>query len=339
MAYLITFVLLCFSALFSGLTLGLMGLDAHELKRKVDLKDKYAKKIYPIRKRGNLLLTTLLLGNVAVNAALAIFLGSIAAGFVAGIISTALIFVFGEIVPQAVISRYAMAFGAKTAWIVRILIIILLPLTYPIAWILDKALGDEMPSIYSRGELLKVIEEHGSSTQSDLDTDEERITRGALTFSDKTAADVMTPNTVAKILDTKTKLTLPLIKKLRDSGFSRFPVYHKKQDNIVGILYLHDLVGIDIKGKLVERFMQKPIIEVLTNTPLDDVLNTFIKKHRHLFIVRDEFGGFEGVISVEDILEEIIGTEIIDEFDKVADLRAKARKKASNKKSTKRKKK
>ena len=339
MTYVITFLLLCCSALFSGLTLGLMGLDAHELKRKMDLKDKYAKKIYPIRKRGNLLLTTLLLGNVAVNAALAIFLGTIAAGLVAGIVSTALIFVFGEIVPQAVISRYAMAFGAKTAWIVKILIIILLPLTYPIAWILDKTLGDEMPSVYSRGELLKVIEEHGSSKRSDIDTDEERITRGALTFSDKTAASVMTPNTVVKVLNSKDKLTIKLIKELRESGHSRFPVYKEAQDNIVGILHLHDLLGRNIQGKAVEKFIKKPAVEVATDTPLDDVLNEFIKHHKHLFIVRDEFGGFEGVISVEDILEEIIGTEIIDEFDKVVDLRAQAKKKAAKKKPTKKKKK
>ena len=80
-------------------------------------------------------------------------------------------------------------------------------------------------------------------------------------------------------------------------------------------------------------------MEVATDTPLDDVLNEFIKHHKHLFIVRDEFGGFEGVISVEDILEEIIGTEIIDEFDKVVDLRAQAKKKAAKKKPTKKKKK
>jgi len=332
MTYIITFLLLCCSALFSGLTLGLMSLNTHELKRKMDLHDKYAKKIYPIRKRGNLLLTTLLLGNVAVNAALAIFLGTIAAGLVAGIVSTALIFVFGEIVPQAVISRYAMAFGAKTAWIVKILIVVLLPLTFPIAWILDKTLGEEMPSVYSRNELIKVIQEHGSSKHSDLDTDEERITRGALTFSNKTAVDVMTPKTVVKILDAKVKITVKLIKELRDSGHSKFPVYLSSENNIVGILYLHDLLGKEIKGKTIEKFMKKPAVEVVSTVPLDDILNRFIKEHRHLFIVRDEFGGFEGVISVEDILEVIIGTQIVDEFDKVIDLRALARKKAVGKK-------
>jgi len=154
MEYVITLLLIGFSALFSGLTLGLMGLDVHELKRKAKLGDKNAIKIYPIRKHGNLLLATLLLGNVGVNSALSVFLGSIATGVVAGIVATALIFLFGEIIPQAVISRHALKFGAQTTWLVWIFLALLFPLTYPIAWVLNKMLGSEMPTIYSKHELI-----------------------------------------------------------------------------------------------------------------------------------------------------------------------------------------
>jgi metal transporter CNNM len=158
--YLIVIILLIFSALFSGLTLGLMSLSAPELKRKVALGDKDAKKVYPVRKQGNLLLTTLLIGNVAINAALSIFLGSIASGLTAGLTATALIVVFGEITPQAVFSRFALSLGAKTAWLVRIFIIILYPISWPIAWVLNKTLGEEMVTIYSKQELMKIVEEH-----------------------------------------------------------------------------------------------------------------------------------------------------------------------------------
>ena len=99
--YIILIILLFLSAMFSGLTLGLMSLDVFTLKRRVKLNDKHAIKVYPLRKKGNLLLCTLLLGNVAVNSTLAIFLGSITAGVVAGIISTSLIVIFGEILPMA----------------------------------------------------------------------------------------------------------------------------------------------------------------------------------------------------------------------------------------------
>ena len=328
MTYLISIVLILFSALFSGLTLGLMGLDAHVLERKMKLGDELAAKIYPIRSKGNLLLTTLLLGNVAVNSILAIFLGSIASGVVAGLISTALIFVFGEIIPQAVISRHAMAFGAKTAWLVRILIIVLSPITYPIAWVLDKVLGSEMPTVYSKGEFLSVIKEHEASKESDLDKDESRVLRGALTFSDKKVAEVMTPATVMASVMLNEKLDEKMVTRLRDSGHSRFPVFDKKKENIVGILFLHKLVGIDLTKKSVADLYSKKMFFVDDTSQLNDVLNAFLKTRHHLFIAVDEFGGVEGLITVEDILEEIVGSEIIDEFDRYADMRQLAKKKS-----------
>jgi len=137
MTYFIAILLLALSALFSGLTLGLLSLDVHNLRRQADMGNKDAEKVYPIRKRGNLLLTTLLLGNVAVNATLSVFLGSLASGIVAGIVATAMIFVFGEIIPQAVMSRYGLWFGARTTWIVRFVIILFYPITFPIAYTLD----------------------------------------------------------------------------------------------------------------------------------------------------------------------------------------------------------
>ena len=108
MEYLISTVLVVLSGLFSGLTLGLLSLDTQSLLRRAKRGDKEAEVIYPVRAKGNLLLTTLLLGNVAVNTTLSIFLSSFASGLVAGITATALIVVFGEIIPQAVISRYAL---------------------------------------------------------------------------------------------------------------------------------------------------------------------------------------------------------------------------------------
>ena len=336
MAYIITFVLILFSALFSGLTLGLMSLDVHALNRKIKLGNKQAATIYKVRKNGNLLLTTLLLGNVAVNAFLAIFLGSIATGVVAGLISTVLIFLFGEIIPQAVISRHAMAFGAKTAWIVQVLIILLYPICAPIAWVLDKLLGHEVASVYSKRELVKVIEEHEDSDDSDIDRDEERILKGALTFSNKRVGEVMTPSTVMSTVNNSDLLDYNFLKSLREVGHSRFPVYDKKQ-KVVGLLYLRDLVGRDLGGKTVKNIARKDVKYVQMDSMLDDVLNLFLRTRLHLFIVVDEFGGVEGLITVEDILEEIVGLEIVDEFDKYTDMRKVARDK-THKKGKRRKK-
>lgn len=127
MSYLIVILLIILSALFSGLTLSLLSLDKGDLKRKASLGNKDAKKVYAVRKSGNLLLCTLLMGNVAVNSTVAIFLGNIASGVVAGLIATGLIVIFGEIIPQAAFSRHALKVGAHTAWLVRIFIVIFFP--------------------------------------------------------------------------------------------------------------------------------------------------------------------------------------------------------------------
>lgn len=335
MDYLISFILVCFSALFSGLTLGLMSLDTYDLRRKIEIGDRDAKKIYSVRKNGNLLLCTLLLGNVAVNAALSIYLGSIASGFIAGLIATGLILIFGEILPQAVFSRYAIIFGARTVWLVKIFRFILYPITASLAWFLDRLLGDEIPTIYTKRELMKIIEEHEDSTHSHVDEDEEKIVLGALSFSDKRVHEVMTPRIVVTAIEKNEILSDKAIHRLMEVGKSRFPVYDQQIDNIVGILFLRNLIGVNYKNKPAGQFADTNVTFVNEKKKLDEVFNQFITSKQHLFIVVDEFGSMEGVISIEDILEEIIGTEIVDEFDQHADMRAMAEKRARDKNITK----
>lgn len=322
MEYIISFFLIVLSAGFSGLTLGLMGLDVHELRRKVELGDKLAKKVYAVRKKGNLLLTTLLFGNVLVNAVLAVFLGSIASGLIAGLLATGLIFIFGEIIPQAFFSRYGLEFGAKLSWLVRFIIFLLWPICAPIAWVLDKILGDELPTVYSRHELIKVIEDHEESEESDIDEDEERIVRGALSFSARRVKDVMTPVTVAVMVGDDEELTSELVIELRESGHSRFPVYSGGDvNNIVGLLYLRNLIGRDLSDKRAKDFMVDTVRFVKSSVRLDDIFNKMVLSRLHIFIVRNEFKLVEGIVTLEDVLEEIVGVEIVDEFDKHADMR------------------
>ena len=132
-------VLICFSGLFSGLTLGLLGLDLIGLEIVMEAgseeEKEYASIIYPLRKNGNLLLCTLLLGNVAVNALLSILLADLTSGLVGFLVSTILIVIFGEIVPQASCSRYALYIGAKTVPLVKIILMCLYIFAKPIRFI------------------------------------------------------------------------------------------------------------------------------------------------------------------------------------------------------------
>lgn len=318
MEYAISIILIVLSALFSGLTLGLLSLDIHSLQRRAKHGDKNASIVYPLRQRGNLLLTTLLLGNVAVNTTLSIFLGSIASGLVAGITATALIVVFGEIIPQSVISRHALYFGAKTAWFTRIALVLMWPIAFPISKILDYFLGHELPTVYSKSELMDIVAEHEASHLSDIDNEERQIIHGALQFSHVHVKDAMTPKANVVSYSDDQKLTDDFFEEINDSGFSRIPIFKAATGTIAGILYAKDLIVEDeeISIKDTEEALDKKFITVKEMDFLDSVLVKMIKLRRHLAIVEDKAEKFVGIISMEDIIEEIIQQEIVDEDDR-----------------------
>ena len=323
MIYIVVLALLVLSALFSGLTLGLMSLGPHELKRKMALGDVRAKRIYSVRKRGNLLLVTLLVGNVAAISTMSLVLESVTSGVVAGLLTTFLITIFGEILPQAVFSRYAMMLGSRAAWLVHLILFLFYPVAAPLAWLLDKVLGEELPTMYSRKELMGILEEHGGNT---LKKDEERIARGALTFSDKHIRDIMTPRSMVTGIEQDRILDASTIEDLRLSGYSRFPVYDESFDRVTGILYSQQLIDPASKGKEVSKVASENVFFVNEDARLDHALNAFIKTKNHLFMVVNQFSEFVGVIAIEDVIEEILGVEIVDEFDKYTNVRAVAEK-------------
>jgi len=300
MEYFISTVLVILSGLFSGLTLGILSLDAQSLRRRAKHGDKDAAIIYPIRQKGNLVLATLLLGNVVVNTTLSIFLGTIASGVVAGFIATGLIVIFGEIVPQAVISRYALWFGARTIWFTRIAIIIASPVVYPIAKALDYFLGSEMPTIYSKKELMEIISEHEDSEHSTIDEDEERIVHGALQFSHMMVREVMTPAERVVSFDENQRLNEEFYTQVYEHGFSRLPIYSGDPSNIIGIMYVKDLIVEDenITIKETEDAFDANCLAVRAGDKLDVVLGRMLKSKHHIAIVRNQNKRFVGVISL-----------------------------------------
>lgn len=335
MEYLFIFLLLALSASFSGLSLGLFSLDKADLKRKAGLGDRRAQKIYELRKNSNLLLCTLIIGNVLVNSVLSIFLGSITSGFIAGIIATTLIVIFGEIAPQAFFSRYAMDIVSRLTWLVRIFIFLLYPFAKPISLALDKVLGEEMATTYSKREIMCIIDDHHRSEHSDIDIDEKNIIKGAMSYSSKTVNDILTPRTEIHALPYDQEIDEETIKKLADIGHSRIPVYKKDLDNIIGILYIKDVLFKGFTGKKAGEIARKNAIFVDSDKPLDDLLNAFKNTRNHMFIVLNRYGVVTGIVTIEDVIEEIIGAEIIDEFDKFDDLQKIAKNRIAEKKLNK----
>ena len=225
--YILLVILIAFSALFSGLTLGLMSLDLTGLQIVMEGGDpvnaEYAKKIYPLRKKGNMLLCTLLLGNTGVNSVISILLADKSGGLLGVLVSTLVILLLGEIAPQALISRHALYIGSRSIPLVRFIMILEFPITFPLAWVLDKALGKELATVYSNEELLELLQIHLQENAIDQET--ANTMTGALKYKDMKVSDVMTPLSNVFMLKTDEKLSFETIAKIFKTGYSRIPVY------------------------------------------------------------------------------------------------------------------
>lgn len=323
-------VLMVLSGLFSGLNLGLMALDPTELKIVTNCGTRseqgYARKIEPIRKRGNYLLCTLLLGNVLVNTSFTVLLdGIIGSGVISVVGATLGIVIFGEIVPQSICSRHGLAVGAKTIWITKFFMVATFPLSYPISRLLDFVLGKELGTIYNKKELvemLKVTDEF-----NDLEGDEMNIITGALNYGNKTVQEVMTKLSDSFLIPIDAVLDFKTMAMIMNSGHSRIPVYEDNRFDIVGVLFVKDLAFVDPDDctplKTVLKFYNHPVQRVFYDTHLDKLLEQFKEERSHLAIVQrvndegegDPFYEAVGIVTLEDVIEEIIQSEIVDETD------------------------
>ena len=228
---------------------------------------------------------------------------------------------FGEILPQALFRRNGLSFGAKLAPYLEEYLKVVHPLTAPIGNILDRTVGGDIPNIYSTDELVKILEEHEVSEDSDIEADEIAIVKNAINFGDKLVHDVMTPKNVVSAISKDEMLTPKVLQELHQSGHSRFPVYDGSLDKIVGTLFVKDLIDQKMHDQKVSRAMEKNVYFLNEYQALDHVLNAFLKTKHHIFVVINEFKETVGVITIEDIIEEIMGREIVDEFDNYDDLR------------------
>ena len=311
MEYIIVILLVTLSGIFSGLTIGLFSLDLSGIERQMDLGNILAKKVFPIRRRGNLLLCTLLLGNVAVNSALSIFLGSIASGLLAGLVSTSLIVIFGEILPAAVFTKHALWVGAKSVPLVKLFIYLLYPISYPLATALDKFVGGELPTIWGKEELTLILEEHEKAEDSNVDEDDARIAIGALHYSEKNAQETMTP--MEKVFTVREDAVADdaAIADILKSSYARIPVLKKDEDTVAGILEIRELVSYSSAEQKTfgQLNLEQGAPSFAVDSPLDRSLDQLINAKYSMGLVTSG-NKLLGVLTTEDILENIIQKDI-----------------------------
>ncbi|KAJ8439738.1 hypothetical protein Cgig2_009562 [Carnegiea gigantea] len=284
--------LVLFAGLMSGLTLGLMSLSLVELevlaKSGTPSDRKHAAKILPVVQNQHLLLCTLLIANAAAMEALPIFLDSLVTAGVAILLSVTLILVFGEIIPQAVCSRYGLAIGAAVAPLVRVLVWICFPIAYPISKLLDRLLGKEHKALFRRAELKTLVDLHGNEAGKggELTHDETTIIAGALELSEKTAKDAMTPISETFAIDINAKLDRDVMNLILEKGHSRVLVYYENPKNIIGLILVKNLLTINPADEVpVKNVTIRKIPRVPETMPLYDMLNEFQKGHSHMAVV------------------------------------------------------
>ena len=314
-------VLLVFAALFSGLTLGVLGLDPLELEviqGAGSAEDKRnAALIAPVRKNGNLLLCTLVLGNVAVTSLESILMADLTTGLIGFLLTTVLVVVFGEIVPQAICSRYGLLIGAKSVPILNVLLTVMWPITKPLSLVLEYFLGAEEPRAYSQAEFIRLVSMRAGPSES-LATTQVNLIEGALSFRSKAVKEVMTPVSNMFAVRSSDVLDFDLMERIFRTGFARIPVWDDVGEDVVGVLFTKDLV-------LVTPVQRQPVISVVhffgreKFNVVDDLelleptLKKFIQTRQHFAIVRmcEVHANTEpeykvaGLITMEDILEEI----------------------------------
>ncbi|KAF5024298.1 hypothetical protein F66182_3628 [Fusarium sp. NRRL 66182] len=290
---------------------------------------KNANRVLKLLNRGkHWVLVTLLLSNVVVNESLPVVLDRTLGGGVAAVVgSTVLIVIFGEIVPQSICVRYGLPIGGYMSGPVLLLMYLTGPISWPIAKLLDWILGEDHGTVYKKSGLKTLVTLHKSlgELSERLNQDEVTIITAVLDLKDKPVAEVMTPisdvYTLAEdhILDEKT------MDDILSSGYSRIPIYRSGNHlDFVGMLLVKTLITYDPEDKIpVREVPLGAIVETRPETSCLDIINFFQEGKSHMVLV-SEFPGSDhgalGVVTLEDVIEELIGEEIVDESDVYVDV-------------------
>ncbi|KAJ8079442.1 hypothetical protein PM082_013780 [Marasmius tenuissimus] len=325
----ISIVLVLSAGVFAGLTLALMGLDTLHLRVLAVSSDsaqerRNAQKVISLLRKGrHWVLVVLLLSNVVMNETLPVFLdNTIGGGLPAVAISTvaiAILRVSSRIIPQAIGIRYGLAIGAACAPFVSSLMWLMYPIAYPTARLLDKLVGIHESHTYKKTELKSLLALHRTG-QEPLQEDEITILTGVLELSSKKVERIMTPLKDVVTLSSDAVLDKGKLNELLATGYSRFPVHAPGEPlTFVGLLLVKKLLSCDMsKGLPISSYALSMLPEAGPDIDCFQALNYFRTGRSHLLLISKtpgESGGALGVVTLEDVIEEMIMEEIVDETD------------------------
>ena len=318
--------LVMMSAYFSATETAFSSLSKTKLKLMSE-ENKRARLAYKLSENYDKLISTILIGNNIVNIALA-SLGTLLFVYllndddlgatVSTVVMTIIVLIFGEVCPKSIAKDLPEKFAMFSAPIINVLIFVFTPLTFMFSMLkklLAKILNVKNDSTMSQEELLMIVDE----VQQDgvLNEEESQLVHNAIEFSDLKAEDILTPRVDIEAVPVDADKA-DIAKLFSETKFSRILVYEDNIDKIIGVIHLKDFYGESgiISGNI-KDIMTSPVF-ILQGEKIDNVLRLLQKNKSHIAVVLDEYGGTYGIVTMEDILEELVG-EIWDEHDEVVE--------------------
>ena len=319
-------ILVGFSAFFSASETAFSSLNQIRLKSRAEDGDSSAARVLAMAEQYDKLLSTILIGNNIVNIAAASIgtilftqmLGAERGATMSTIVLTIIVLIFGEVTPKSL----AKEMPEKVATAVSPFLVLLMALMTPLTWLFTqwkKLLGHFVHSgeadTITEGELMTMVSE--AENDGELTDRESELIRSAIEFDDVEVEEILTPRVDVVAVEDDIPLE-ELAQTFAESGYSRLPVYHGTIDNIIGVVHEKDFYIARLKKETKIDDLVVPTLYTTGSTQISQLLRTLREQHHHLAVVVDEYGGTEGIITLEDILEELVG-EIWDEHDEVTE--------------------
>ena len=321
----LVFLVAC-SAFFSASETAFSSLNQIRLKSRAEDGDASAARVLAMAEKYDKLLSTILIGNNIVNIAAAsigtiIFtkmLGEERGATVSTMVLTVVVLIFGEVTPKSLAKEMPETIATAVSPVLNLLILLFTPLTWLFTqWkkLLGKFIHSSEEDTITEGELMTMVSE--AENDGELTDRESQLIRSAIEFDDVEVEEILTPRVDVVAVEDNISLE-ELAQTFAESGYSRLPVYHDTIDNIIGVVHEKDFYLARLKKAATVEDLIAPTLYTTGSTQISQLLRTLREQHHHMAVVVDEYGGTEGIITLEDILEELVG-EIWDEHDEVTE--------------------
>ena len=321
----LVFLVAC-SAFFSASETAFSSLNQIRLKSRAEDGDASAARVLAMAEKYDKLLSTILIGNNIVNIAAASIgtilftraLGAERGATMSTIVLTIVVLIFGEVTPKSLAKEMPETVATAVSPMLNLLMVLFTPLTWLFSqWkrLLGHFVHSTEEDTITEGELMTMVSE--AENDGELTDRESELIRSAIEFDDVEVEEILTPRVDVVAVEDNTSLD-EVAQTFAESGYSRLPVYHDTIDNIIGVVHEKDFYLARLKKETSLEELVKPTLYTTGSTQISQLLRTMREQHHHLAVVVDEYGGTEGIITLEDILEELVG-EIWDEHDEATE--------------------